>query len=101
MRKPGLIAQAVTVYHGALLLVAPETTARYGTDYTLAPGDRVCAGTGPALTWQDWAAFVPALRPDVAVVQYVLPMVRGGTLHHVEAGAWWTGGGTGARSLTN
>lgn len=90
-----------TGHSAAMLLVVPEQAARFGTDYTLEPGDRVCTGTGPELAWQDWAAFVPALRADVAVVQYVLPMMRGNTLHHVEAGAWWTGGGTGAHSLTN
>lgn len=35
----------------ALLVVIPETTARYGADYTLAPGDRLFPGEGPALTW--------------------------------------------------
>ena len=78
-----------------------EAAARYGTDYTLEPGDRLCPGEGPDLAWADWADFVPALRAGVAVIQYVLPMYRGETLHHVEAGTWWTGGGTGAHSLTN
>ena len=85
----------------AMLLVVPETSARYGADYTLEPGDRLCPGEGPALAWADWPAFVPGARDDVAVVQYVLPMTLGGAPHHVEAGAWWTGGGTGAHSLTN
>ena len=67
----------------ALLVVIPETTARYGADYTLAPGDRLFPGEGPA-----------------ALVQYVLPMRLRGKLHHVEAGAWWNGSGTGVRSLT-
>lgn len=84
-----------------LLLVVPESAARYGTDYTLEPGDRLCPGEGPDLAWADWADFVPALRAGVAVIQYVMPMYRGETLHHVEAGTWWTGGGTGAHSLTN
>lgn len=66
----------------ALLVVIPETTARYGADYTLAPGDRLFPGEGPAL------------------VQYVLPMRLHGKPHHVEAGAWWNGSGTGVRSLT-
>lgn len=85
----------------ALLLVIPQQSAAYGSDYTLAPGDRLCAGEGPALAWADWADFVPPVREDVAVVQYVLPMTLYGAPHHVEAGAWWTGSGTGARSLTN
>ena len=63
-----------------------ETSARYGADYTLEPGDRLCPGEGPALAWADWPAFVPGARDDVAVVQYVLPMTLGGAPHHVEAG---------------
>lgn len=84
-----------------LLLVVPETAARYGTDYTLEPGDRLCPGEGPEVPWADWPAFVPGARAEVAVIQYVLPMYRSGALHHLEAGAWWTGSGTGAHSLTN
>ena len=33
----------------ALLVVIPETTARYGADYTLAPGDRLFPGEGADL----------------------------------------------------
>ena len=84
----------------ALLVVIPETTARYGADYTLAPGDRLFPGEGPALTWADWPGFVPAAVEGAALVQYVLPMRRRGKPHHVEAGAWWNGSGTGVRSLT-
>ena len=85
----------------AMLLVVPEKSARWGTDYTLEPGDRLCAGVGPELTWDQWQTFVPAARDDVAVVAYVLPLTLGGRAHHLEAGAWWNGGGTGAHSLTN
>ena len=84
----------------ALLLVIPETSARYGVDYTLDPGDRLLLGEGPALTWADWPGFVPAAVEGAALVQYVLPMRLRGRLHHVEAGAWWNGSGTGVRSLT-
>ena len=84
-----------------MLLVVPEQSARWGTDYTLEPGDRLCAGVGPELTWDQWQTFVPAARDDVAVVAYVLPLTLGGRAHHLEAGAWWNGGGTGAHSLTN
>lgn len=84
----------------AMLLVVPEATARYGLDYTLAPGDRLLPGEGPALTWADWPGFVPAAVANVAVIQYVLPMRLRGRPHHVEAGAWWNGSGTGAHSLT-
>ena len=83
----------------ALLVVIPETTARYGADYTLAPGDRLFPGEGPALTWADWPGFVPAAVEGAALVQYVLPMRLRGKPHHVEAGAWWNGSGTGVRSL--
>lgn len=90
-----------TAEGASMLLVVPETAARYGTDYTLEPGDRLCGGEGPELTWEEWPAFVPAARPEVAVVQYVMPMTLGGVPHHLEAGTWWTGSGTGAHSLTN
>ena len=69
-----------------LLLVVPETAARYGVDYTLESGDRLCPGEGPEISWADWADFVPGARRDVAVIQYVLPMYRGVELHHLEAG---------------
>lgn len=90
-----------TTESAGLLLVIPETAARYGVDYTLEPGDRLCPGEGPELSWADWGNFVPGADRRVAIIQYVLPMYRGESLHHLEAGAWWTGGGTGAHSLTN
>ena len=65
-----------------------------------APGDRLFPGEGPALTWADWPGFVPAAVEGAALVQYVLPMRLRGKPHHVEAGAWWNGSGTGVRSLT-
>ena len=84
----------------AMLLVVPEKAARFGIDYTLAPGDRLCLGVGPAVSWADWPGFVPAAVEGAALVQYVLPMRLRGKPHHVEAGAWWNGSGTGVRSLT-
>ena len=84
----------------ALLLVIPEAAGQYGADYTLAPGDRLCLGEGPVLQWEDWPGFVPAAVEGAALVQYVLPMRLRGKPHHVEAGAWWNGSGTGVRSLT-
>ena len=84
----------------ALLVVIPETTARYGADYTLAPGDKLFPGEGPALTWADWPGFVPAADRRVAVVEYVTPFTLGGRVHHVEAGAWWNTSGSGAKGLT-
>ena len=53
----------------ALLVVIPQTAARYGEDYTLAPGDRLCLGEGPVLQWEDWPGFVPAAVANAAVVQ--------------------------------
>lgn len=84
----------------ALLLVVPESTARFGTDYTLLPGDRLFLGEGPAVAWADWPGFVPAAADGVGIVRYVLPMRLRGKLHHVEASAWWSGTGTGVHSLT-
>lgn len=84
----------------ALLLVIPETSARWGVDYTLVPGDRVFPGEGPELDLAGWGRFVPALT-ETAVVEYVTPMTLRGAPHHVEAGGWWTDSGTGAHSLTN
>ena len=60
----------------ALLVVIPETTARYGADYTLAPGDRLFPGEGPALTWADWPGFVPAAVEGAALVQRLEDSLR-------------------------
>lgn len=84
----------------AMLTVIPEGTARFGVDYTLLPGDRLWLGEGPDVAWADWPGFVPAAFDAVGIVQYVLPMRLRGRLHHVEAGAWWSGSGTGVHSLT-
>ena len=84
----------------ALLVVIPQTAARYGEDYTLDPGDRVLLGEGPGVAWADWPGFVPAAVAGLAVVAYVLPLRLRGRVHHVEAGAWWNASGTGAHSLT-
>lgn len=84
----------------ALLLVIPESAARFGVDYTLAPGDRAVAGEGPVVTWEDWPDFLPAAG-GAAVIEYVTPFTLRGAPHHVEAGGWWTAAGTGAHSLTN
>ena len=83
-----------------MLLVIPAAAGEYGQDYLLDPGDRVCDGEGPILTVSDWPGFVPAAVEGAALVQYVLPMRLRGKPHHVEAGAWWNGSGTGVRSLT-
>ena len=84
----------------ALLLVVPESTAKFGTEYTLLPGDRLWLGEGPEVAWADWPGFVPAAFDAVGIVRYVLPMRLRGRLHHVEAGAWWSGTGTRVHSLT-
>ena len=84
----------------AMLLVVPETTdCRYGVEYRVAAGDRVCFGEGPEISWDSWPEFVPAEVADVGVITYVLPLYLRGEIHHVEAGAWWSGGGAGAGRL--
>lgn len=53
--------------------------------------------------WQQGRRELPdagGTRRGAALVQYVLPMRLRGKPHHVEAGAWWNGSGTGVRSLT-
>lgn len=85
----------------AFVLVIPQRSARYGQDYTLAPGDRVLEGEGGDVAPQDWPAFVPANVPGLCCVQYVDPKAVGGAPCHVEAGGWWTRAGSGAHSLTN
>ena len=65
----------------------------------LNPGDRLCRGEGAALSWQQFAAFVPG-KAQTAVVEYILLLMHRGRLHHIEVGAWWQGTGTGAHSLT-
>lgn len=84
----------------ALLLVIPEEAARFGVDYTLAPGDRAVPGEGPDVAWEDWPEFLPAAG-QAAVIEYVTPFTLRGRPHHLEAGGWWTTAGTGAHSLTN
>lgn len=86
---------------GSFLLVIPGKSAAYGTDYTLAPGDRLLEGEGPEVQWRDWAGFVPAAVAGLCCVQYVDPKTLGGTPCHLEAGGWWTRSGSGAHSLTN
>lgn len=84
----------------AMLLVVPEGPGlRYGETYRAAAGDRLWLGEGPAVDWADWPMFIPAEREGVGVITYVLPLYLRGTLHHVEAGAWWSGGGAGAGRL--
>ena len=84
----------------AMLLVVPETErTRFGTGYKLAAGDRVLLGDGPEVAWADWGGFVPAEVDGLGVITYVLPLYLRGGLHHVEAGAWWSAGGAGARRL--
>lgn len=84
----------------AFLLIIPQAAAAFGRDYTLAPGDRVLPGEGPAVPYAQWPAFLPAAVPGLCAVQYVDPKAVGGVPCHVEAGGYWTGSGTGARSLT-
>lgn len=85
----------------AFLLVIPDRAGRLGREYLLVPGDRVFDGVGPELSWEEWPAFVPAVRDGICCVQYVDPKTMGGQPCHVEAGGWWTRSGGGAHSLTN
>ena len=55
----------------ALLVVIPETTARYGADYTLAPGDRLFPGEGPALTWADWPRPMIGTIPFLSLLPFI------------------------------
>lgn len=97
---PGAADAGGTRRGTALLVVIPETTARYGADYTLGTGGQAVPRRGPGADLADWPGFVPAAVEGAALVQYVLPMRLRGKPHHVEAGAWWNGSGTGVRSLT-
>lgn len=85
----------------AFVLVIPAAAGVPGQDYTLEPGDRVLEGTGPAVSWENWPQFVPALHPGNCCVQYVDPKTVRGRFCHLEAGGWWTRSGSGAHSLTN
>lgn len=99
-RRRGTVSETGGQEAGAFLLIVPEQTARFGVDYTLAPQDKLFAGEGPEVSWQAWAQFAPATVPGLAVVQYVDPKTRRGAPCHLEAGGWWTKGGSGAHSLT-
>lgn len=87
----------------AFLLIIPRAAARWAEDYTLAPGDKLLAGTGPQVDWDGWETFVPATAPGLCCVQYVHPkyLDGAGAPCHIEAGGWWTRTGSGAHSLTN
>lgn len=85
----------------AFLLVIPEKNAAFGRDYTLEPRDRVLAGIGPEISYEQWLNFTPAKVAGLAAVQYVDCKVSGGCAAHVEAGCWWTRSGSGAHSLSN
>ena len=65
----------------AFLLVIP------GKKQTVFVGDKVIRGTGPAIaTREEWASFIPAKVPGLAVVSYVDPKYWGNELVHTEAG---------------
>lgn len=50
--------------------------------------------------YRDTVTLYHADAAAQTVVRTVLPMRLRGKPHHVEAGAWWNGSGTGVRSLT-
>lgn len=50
-------------------------------------GDKVFLGKGPELASRaDWAGFIPAKVPGLAVVKYVDPKYWKGRMVHIEAG---------------
>ena len=65
----------------AFLLVIP------GKKQPVFVGDKVLRGTGPNIsTREEWASFIPAKVPGLAVVSYVDPKYWGNELVHTEAG---------------
>ena len=65
----------------AFLLVIP------GKKQTVFVGDKVLRGTGPDIsTREEWASFIPAKVPGLAVVSYADPKYWGNQLVHTEAG---------------
>ncbi len=65
----------------AFLLVIPCQTS------PVAVGDKVLLGEGAEVsTREDWAAFIPAKVPGLAVVRYVDHKYWQGRMVHVEAG---------------
>ena len=66
---------------------ALEAPARAGR-FTLAPGDKLLEGEGPAIESREaWAALTPAARPGLLVVKEVEPKTFGGGVCHIEGGA--------------
>lgn len=57
-----------------------------GAPQRVFPGDRIYDGVGPTVTEQQWAEFVPAKVPELAVAAYVTAFFWEGRLCHVEAG---------------
>lgn len=65
----------------AFLLVIP------GKKQTVFVGDKVIRGNGPFISSvKEWASFIPAKVPGLAVVSYVDPKYWGDKLVHTEAG---------------
>jgi hypothetical protein len=48
--------------------------------------DKVLLGSGPEITHEEWAAFIPAKVPNLVVVKYVDAKYWGDQMIHVEAG---------------
>lgn len=65
----------------AFLLVIP------GNQQTVFVGDKVLRGRGPVIsTREEWASFIPAKVPGLAVVSHADPKYWGDELVHTEAG---------------
>ena len=110
----GLLYQTVTVYHqGAIgsytrtvhagaffdfkkTQSVDKTGSREANDFllvvkgdtqTVFVGDKVMHGEGPVIeTREDWAQFIPAKVPGLAVVSYADPKYFKGVMVHTEAG---------------
>lgn len=73
-----------------------KTGSREATDFLLvipgdfpavSVGDKVLLGEGPEInTREEWAAFIPAKVPGLAVIRYVDPKYWNGRMCHTEAG---------------
>lgn len=70
----------------SFLLVIPQSTARYGEDYTLGVEDKVLLGEGPQVSYEEWATFLPSHHAGLCAVKYIDVKYWQGAVCHVEAG---------------
>jgi len=79
-RKNQTVDKTGSKESNAFLLVIP------GGSQTVFVGDKVMLGTGPEVTCEEWAMFIPTKVPGLVVVKYVDPKYWGTQMVHVEAG---------------